>query len=89
MTEFPKKKERKEDIYKTLAFQFGQIFSLVDGFESESYTKTEIAKNYPDLENLLLRKEPNQDDLKSLNKYLNRFIELIVSKIDTIKLTEG
>jgi len=89
MTEFPKKKERKEDIYKTLAFQFGQIFSLVDGFESESYTKTEIAKNYPDLENLLLRKEPNQDDLKSLNKYLNRFIELIESKIDTIKLTEG
>lgn len=89
MREFPGKKEKLEDIYKTLAFQFGQIFSLIDGFESESYTKTEIGKNYPDLENLLLRKEPSQDDLKTLNKYLNRFIQLIESKIDKIKLTEG
>jgi hypothetical protein len=89
MKEFPGKKEKLEDIYKTLAFQFGQVFSILDGFESESYTKTEIAKNYPDLENLLLRKEPSQEDFKSLNKYLRRFIDLIESKIDTIKLTEG
>jgi hypothetical protein len=88
MIYFPGKKEKSEDIYKTLAFQFGQVFSIVDGFESESYTKNGVAKNYPDLKSLLLRKEPSQDDLNTLNKYLKRFIQLIESKIDEIKLTE-
>ena len=89
MSDFPKKKERKEDIYKTLSFQFGQVFSLIDGFESDSYTKSGIAKNYPDLEVFLLRRSPSQDDLKVLNKYLKRFIDLIESKLDSIKLTEN
>jgi len=89
MVHFPGKKERIEDIYKVLAFQFGQVFSLIDGFERDSYTKNGIAKNYPDLENLLKRRTPTQDDFEVLNKYLKRFIELIESKIDTIKLKEG
>ena len=89
MVEFPGKKEKVEDIYKTLAFQFGQLFSLIDGFESESYTKNEIIKNYPDLENLLKRKYINLNDLKVLNKYLKRFIDIIDSRIDDIKLREG
>jgi hypothetical protein len=37
MVEFPGKKEKIEDIYKVIAFQFGQIFSLIDGHEPESY----------------------------------------------------
>lgn len=88
MTEFPGKKEKLEDIYKVIAFQFGQIFSLIDGYESDSYTKSGIAKNYPDLSNFLLRKSISNTNLLTLNSYLNRFIDLIDSQIDTIKLTE-
>lgn len=88
MVDFPGKKEKVEDIYKVIAFQFGQVFSLVDGYEPESYTKTEISKNYPDLSTILNRKNPTNADLQTLNRYRIRFIDLIESKIDTIKLTE-
>ena len=89
MTEFPQKKERKCDIYKVLAFQFGQVFSLIDGFEKDSYTKRNIAKNYPDLNNLLIRGHVTDSDLETLNHYLKRFIDLIEVKIqEGIKLNE-
>lgn len=88
MKEFPGKKEKVEDIYKVLGFQFGQLFSLVDGLESESYTKNEITKNYPDLTSFLKRKKILDTDLKILNQYLQRFISLIESKIGNIPLTE-
>ena len=76
MLEFPGKKESTKDIYKSIAFQFGQTFSLIDGFESESYTKNSIIKNYPDLLNLIKRGNVTKDDLNTLNTYLNRFISL-------------
>lgn len=89
MTEFVGKKEKSEDIYKVLAFQFGQVFSLIDGHESDSYTKNGIIKNYSDLKNLLKREEVNVVDLETLNKYLYRFIRLVEDKIKGgIKLTE-
>lgn len=88
MVDFPGKKEKIEDIYKVIAFQFGQVFSLIDGHENESYTKSGISKNYPDLSNFLMRRTINKDDLSTLNTYLKRFVDLIDSKIDTIKLTE-
>lgn len=44
MTDFPEKKEKKEDIKKVIAFQWGQIFSLLDGYETNSYTKNGIIK---------------------------------------------
>jgi hypothetical protein len=89
MTEFPGKKERYEDIWKTISFQFGQLFSLIDGFEKDSYTKNGIINNYPDLSNMLKRQPLNKSDLEILNKYLERFIKLIESRIDNIKLTEN
>lgn len=89
MNEFPGKKEKYEDIMKVIAFQFGQVFSLIDGHESESYTKNGIIKNYPDLKNILNRLTLSLDDLQTLNKYLKRFIDLIQSRIDNIKLTEN
>ena len=89
MNEFPGKKEKYEDIWKVTAFQFGQVFSLIDGYESESYTKNGIIKNYPDLKNILNRITLSLDDLETLNKYLKRFIDLIQSRIDNIKLTEN
>ena len=88
MTDFPGKDEKKEDIYKVVAFQLGQLFSLIDGKESESYSKTEIAKNYPDLENLLTRKAPSKEDFQTLNKYLKMFTDLIESNIEKLRLTE-
>lgn len=89
MKEFPGKKEKTEDIYKVIAFQFGQVFSLIDGHESESYTKNEISKNYKDLEPLLNRKDPTDKDLLILNKYLKRFTDLIESRLHNIKLIEN
>lgn len=59
--DFSGKKESITDIRKVLAFQFGQYFSLIDGYEPDSYTKEDIAKNYPDLEPFLTFK--NTDDI--------------------------
>jgi len=55
------KKETTVDIYKVIAFQFGQLFSLLDGFESDSYTKDGIVKHYPKLYNMINRKELTVD----------------------------
>lgn len=89
MTDFTDKKEKTEDIYKVLGFQFGQVFSLIDGYEPESYTKNEIIKNYPDLSNILNRGSISRIDLEILNKYLKKFILLIEDKIKSnIKLRE-
>lgn len=90
MTSFTGKKEKTEDIYKVLAFQFGQVFSLIDGYESDSYTKNGIIKNYKDLSNLLKRGKVSTKDLEILNKYLKRYISLIEDKIESgIKLKES
>ena len=88
MIDFPNKKEKFEDIYKVIAFQFGQVFSLIDGYEQDSYTKNGIIKNYPDLRRLLNRESLTFGDLEALNKYLHRFIKLIESKIGNMRLTE-
>jgi hypothetical protein len=89
MVDFPGKKEKLEDIYKVMSFQFGQIFSLIDGFEPDSYTKNGIIKNYPNLSNLLNRREIKNSDLVILNIYLKRFINLIENKLNKIKLFEN
>lgn len=89
MTDFPMKKEKDEDIWKVIAFQLGQVFSLIDGHEKDSYSKNGIIKNYPDLSNFLNRKDISFEDLETLNKYLKRFIDLVESSIKRgIKLTE-
>ena len=89
MTDFPMKKEKDEDIWKVIAFQLGQVFSLIDGHEKDSYSKNGIIKNYPDLSNFLNRKDISFEDLETLNKYLKRFIDLVESSIKSgIKLTE-
>lgn len=86
MCDFPDKKEKKEDIKKTIAFQFGQVFSLMEGYESDSYTKNGVIKNYPDLKNFLHRNA--EHDLNILNKYLNHFIVLLTSRIENMRLFE-
>jgi len=88
MIDFPGKKEKVEDIYKVIAFQFGQIFSLIDNHEPDSYTKNGIIKNYPDLKNFINRETISNSDLEILNSYLFRFIQLIDSKLGKINLIE-
>lgn len=88
MEEFVGKKEEPEDIRKVLAFQYGQVFSLIDGHEPDSYTKNGIIKNYPNLKNLLSRTPVSQEDLKTLNEYNERFIKLIEQKMSSIRLVE-
>lgn len=80
---FNDKKDVYMDIMKILAFQYGQLFSLYDGFESESYTKNGIAKNYPDLEPFLNRK--SDIDLLVLEKYKKRLIDLAISEAEKME----
>lgn len=89
MTSFPDKKEKIEDIYKVIAFQFGQVFSLIDGYEPDSYTKNGIIKNYKNLSNIINRKTLIKDDLNTLNDYLNRFVNYVEENIKTLKLNEN
>jgi len=88
MTDFPGKNENPEDIWKVIAFQFGQVFSLIDGHESESYTKSGVIKNYPDLSNIIGRGGVGQKELETLNRYLDRFIKKVESSGD-LKQTES
>lgn len=81
MIDFPGKKEPKEDIYKIISFQYGQLFSLIDGFEKDSYTKNGIIRSYPKLSNLINRKDPSIEDLEYLNECNDRLIETIESRI--------
>ena len=82
MKDFPGKKESIKDIFKIVSFQFGQLFSLVDGFEKDSYTKNGIILNYPDLEPMINRKDLSLSDYKVLNKYLQRLIKLSEDRVD-------
>jgi len=84
--EFKNKKENKEDIYKVIAFQFGQFNSLLNGYEPNSYTKNGIIKNYPNL-GPFLNREPKLN-LNILDKYLEDYIRYCYEKIDTLRLVE-
>lgn len=78
MQDFPGKKEKKEDIYKVIAFQFGQVFSLIDyGVDAHSYTKSDIKINFPNLGKLIDRKKVSNIDLMFLNLFLSDFIQYI------------
>ncbi len=89
MKDFTGKKESIKDIFKIISFQFGQLFSLVDGFEKDSYTKNGIILNYPDLAPILRREELFEKDYKTLNNYLDRLIKLSEERVDKMsKLVE-
>jgi hypothetical protein len=88
MTEFTGKKEKPEDVWKVLAFQFGQVFSLIESCEEDSYTKNGIKKNYSSFANLLNRFEPQLEDLFNLNIYLCKFIRYIELNINNLRIEE-
>ena len=76
------------DIKKVIAFQLGQVFSLIDNCEIESYTKNGIIKNYNDLKPFLLREKTSANDMKILNNYLEKFISFVEDNIKTFRLYE-
>lgn len=80
--DFRGKKERQIDIKKIIAFQYAQLFSLIDGFEKDSYTKNGCAKNYPDLAPFLNREE---SDIIVLEKYKQRLLKTIDENIPLMK----
>lgn len=88
MTDFPDKKEKKEDIYKVLAFQFGQVFSLIEGCEEDSYTKNGIIKNYFSFANLLNRGNIELEDIFNLNIYLWKYIRYVELNLTKLRLEE-
>lgn len=57
------------EIHKTIAFQLGMTIALLNN--KEIYTKEEIIKTFPELENYLLRKK---QDPEALQKYLGQFV---------------
>lgn len=70
------KRMNGDDMLKVIAFQLGQTIGLYEG--KELYTKSSIAKNYPELINFLYRKK---DDLNILNQYCDK----LISHIEKIK----
>jgi hypothetical protein len=74
--DFGTKKDKVEDIYKTIAFQLGQVFCLVDDKEPYSYTKSDISKVYPGLKTFLYRESIKYSDFVYLNECLRRLISI-------------
>ncbi|MBC7864323.1 MAG: hypothetical protein IAF38_15195 [Bacteroidia bacterium] len=83
--DFPVEKNEVKGIYKTIAFQMSQTFSLFDGYEAESYTKKGLIKNYSELKPFLNREEFTDMDLENLNRSKIKFLELIEARIDKMQ----
>jgi hypothetical protein len=88
MTEFTGKKEKPEDVRKVIAFQLGQVFSLIHGYEPDSYTKNGIIKNFPELSDILNRKPVEKIDLWILEQFRYDFIDYIQQNINNLRLVE-
>lgn len=69
-------------IKKVIAFQIGQTLGLFDGVEL--YTKSSIAKQYPELRAFLYREE---SDISIINKYITLLVDKL-EEIETRKVSE-
>ncbi len=86
-TTFPGKKEKHEDIYKVIAFQFAQIFALRNN--REIYTKEDAIDFNSAFSKFILREELTEKDLTLLNIYLAYFIKICKDDIKLMnKITE-
>ena len=66
--QFPKKKDKIEDIYKVIAFQLAQTIGLFKG--NEIYSKEEAIEHFPNLKRFILRQPFSDLDLTFLNIHL-------------------
>jgi hypothetical protein len=71
------KKEKLEDVYKVMAFQFAQCMGLSGG--EEIYTKEDAYKTFPQLKPFLMRDKDL--DLKVLDRTLEIFMVLLEIQI--------
>lgn len=69
-------------IKKVIAFQIGQTLGLLNG--EEYYTKSSVAKAYPDLKPFLYR---DNSDMKILDSYIKKLV-LLLRNIKTEKIDE-
>ena len=68
------KKQNLEDVYKSIAFQFGQSLALMEGVEI--YTKKELITFYPELEPFINRIE--EANLSILSSYYLIFAQKLI-----------
>jgi hypothetical protein len=83
-TEFPKKKEKKEDIYKVCAFQFAQFFALIAN--KEVYTKEDAIIIFSPVADFINRKDVT-DKLHVLNNILELFVFICEERLKQNKYT--
>lgn len=83
-TEFPKKEELKEDIYKVMAFQLAQTLCLFH-HNYEIFTKEEAKKFYPKMSELIDRNPLNKIDRMWLDEMVNQLICLGYEEIVKMK----
>lgn len=84
-TSFPKKKEKHEDIYKVVAFQFAQILGLSE--DKEIYTKDGAILYNQAFYTYIKRLELRKEHLMFLNQMLYRYIVLTEEEIKSGRLT--
>lgn len=84
-TSFPKKKEKHEDIYKVVAFQFAQILGLSQ--DKEIYTKDGAILYNQAFYTYIKRLELDHVHLMFLNQMLYRYIVLAEEEIESGRLT--
>lgn len=81
------KKNQATDIYKNIAFQWGQILGLYQN--KEFYTKESISQEYLKLRPALFRKNLRVMDLEALEFYKNEYISLAEKELPNLtKLVE-
>lgn len=81
--EFPKKKEKIEDIYKVIAFQLAQTIGIFNGIEI--YSKEGALSFFCEIENAILRKPFTKYDLKSLDILLIQLLLIGKQEIPKMK----
>lgn len=82
-TEFPKKKEKVEDIYKVIAFQLAQTIGLFNGVEI--YSKEGALSFFSEIENPILRKPLTEYDLTCLDMLLFELLKIGKQEIPKMK----
>jgi len=73
--DFNQKNTQNEDIWKTIAFYLGQNISLVEN-NIEIYTKKDLVRHHPNLENLVYRKAITAQEKQILQEYLQKWLTM-------------
>ena len=81
--QFPKKKDKIEDIYKVIAFQLAQTIGLFRGIEI--YSKEDAIKHFPNLKKFILRQPFTDVDLSFLNIHLTLLLLIGNDEIPKMK----